>query len=78
MEYWITNNLAMDGLTRLMLAERAWGIEKYHRGLKQCAGAGRSKVGMSRARRVHMGCVIRAFVRLERRRLTTGIGWIKV
>jgi putative transposase len=76
-EYGITNDLAMDEMTRLMFAERAWGIEEYHRGLKQCTGAERCQVRMSRAQRVHVGCAIRAFVRLEWHRFRTGIGWIE-
>jgi hypothetical protein len=28
-EHWIANDLSMDDLTQLVLAERAWGIEEY-------------------------------------------------
>jgi hypothetical protein len=35
-EHWATDDLAMDELTRLGMAERTWAIENYHRGLKQC------------------------------------------
>jgi hypothetical protein len=76
-EYWITNDLAMDEASRLMFAERAWGIEEYHRGLKQCTGAERCQVRLGRAQRVHIGCSIRAFVRLEWHRFTTGVNWIE-
>ena len=76
-EHWITNDLGMDEATRLMFAERAWGIEEYHRGLKQCTGVERCQVRMSRAQRVHIGCALRAFVRLEWHRFTTGISWIE-
>jgi putative transposase len=76
-EHWITNDLSMDEQTRLGLAERAWGIEEYHRGLKQCTGAERCQVRMGRAQRVHIGCAIRAFVRLEWHRFTTGVNWIE-
>jgi putative transposase len=76
-EHWITNDLQMDEVTRRVLAERAWGIEEYHRGLKQCTGVERCQVRMSRAQRVHIGCAIRAFVRLEWHRFTTGISWIE-
>ncbi len=44
-EYWATNDLAMDELTRLAHAERCWAIEKYHRGLKQCCGVERARSG---------------------------------
>jgi hypothetical protein len=74
-EYWITNDLDMDEATRLAYAERAWGVEEYHRGLKQCTGVDRCQARMSRAQRVHIGCAIRAFVRLEYHRFTTGVSW---
>ena len=76
-EHWITNDLEMDEVQRRVLAERAWGIEEYHRGLKQCTGVERCQVRMSRAQRVHIGCAIRAFVRLEWYRFTTGISWFE-
>jgi putative transposase len=76
-EYWITNDLSMDEARRLMFAERARGIEEYHRGLKQCTGAERCQVRMGRAQRAHIGCAIRAFVRLEWHRFQTGIGWLE-
>src|SRR4051794_34589481 len=74
-EYWATNDLAMDDLTRLSYAERAWAIENDHRGLKQCRGVERSRVRASRARRNHIGLAIRAFLRLERHFYATGISW---
>jgi putative transposase len=76
-EHWITNDLSMDEATRLGYAERAWGVEEYHRGLKQCTEVDRCQVRMSRAQRAHIGCAIRAFVRLEWHRLTTGVGWLE-
>jgi hypothetical protein len=76
-EHWITNDLSMDELTRLMYAERAWGIEEYHRGLKQCTGADRCQTRMSLTQRNHIGCAIRAFVRLEWHRFTTGVSWFE-
>jgi putative transposase len=74
-EYWATNDLEMDELGRLTYAERAWAIENYHRGLKQCCGVERSQVRSSRARRNHIGLAIRAFLRLERHFYVTGISW---
>ena len=47
-EYWATNDLAMDELARLRLAEWCWAIEDYHRGLKQCCGVERSQVRSAR------------------------------
>src|SRR6266545_3875373 len=74
-EHWITTDLSMDEGTRLMFAERAWGIEEYHRGLKQHCGVDRCQTRMSKAQRNHIGLAIRAFVRLEWHRFTTGISW---
>ena len=74
-EYWVTNDLAMDELTRLMFAERAWGIEEYHRGLKQNCAVDRCQTRRANAQRNHIGFAIRAFVRLEWHRFTTGVSW---
>lgn len=74
-EHWATDDLAMDELTRLALAERTWAIESYHRGLKQCCGAERCQARSSRAQRNHIGMAIRAFLRLERHFYATGISW---
>jgi len=67
-EYWATNDLAVGELTRLKYAEWAWG-------LKQHCGVERADVRAARAQRNHVGCAIRAFLRLEQHRLVTGVGW---
>jgi putative transposase len=74
-EHWATNDLAMDELTRLALAERTWAIENYHRGLKQCCGVERCQARAGRAQRNHIGMSIRAFLRLERHFYATGVSW---
>ncbi len=74
-EYWATNDLGMGEGERLKYAEFAWGIEVYHRALKQECGVERAMVRAGRAQRNHIGMAIRAFVRLEWHRLRTGIGW---
>ena len=74
-EYWATNDLTMGALTRRKYAEFAWGIEVYHRGLKQHCGAERAEVRAARAQRNHINCAIRAFLRLEQHRLVTGVSW---
>jgi putative transposase len=74
-EYWATNDLSMDELTRLQNAEQSWAIEDYHRGLKQCCGVERGQVRAARAQRNHIGMAIRAFVRLEVHFFRTGISW---
>jgi hypothetical protein len=76
-EHWITNDLTMDEAVRLAYAEQSWGIEEYHRGLKQHCGADGSQVRYTRAIRNHVGCAIRAFVRLEWQRFTTGVSWFE-
>lgn len=74
-EHWITNDLGMDETTRLGFAERAWGIEEYHRGLKQHTAVDRCQTRQGAAQRNHIGWAIRAFVRLEWHRFTTGVSW---
>lgn len=76
-EYWATNDLAMDELGRRQRAELSGGIEEYHRGLKQYGGVERCPVRYARAQRNHLGCAIRAFVRLEWHRFTTGVSWFE-
>jgi len=73
--HWATNDLGMDEPTRLMFGELSWGIEEYHRGLKQFTGVERCQVRAARGQRNHIGCAIRAFVRLEYHRFTTGVSW---
>jgi hypothetical protein len=74
-EHWITNDLGMDEWTRLGLAEQAWGIEVFHRGLKQHTAVDRCQTRMAKAQRNHIGFALRAFVRLEWHRVTTGVSW---
>jgi len=74
-DYWATNDLNLGELQRLQLAQFAWAIEEYHRGLKQCCGAERAQVRSSRAQRNHIGLSIRAFLRLELNWFATGISW---
>lgn len=76
-EYWATNDLAMDELTRLKFAEQASLIENYHRGVKQFCGIAQAQVRSARAQRNHIGMALRAFLRLEYHRLRTGISWFE-
>jgi hypothetical protein len=77
-EYWATNDFSLDEGVRLRYAELSWGIEVYHRTLKQGCGVERAQVRAARAQRNHIGMAIRVFVRFERHRIRTGIGWYKV
>lgn len=76
-EHWATNDLTMDELERLRLAEQSWSIEEYHRGIKQFCGVERCHVRYARGQRNHIGLSLRAFVRLEWHRFTTGISWFE-
>lgn len=72
-EYWATNDLTMDELGRLGLAELCWSIEEYHRALKQCCNVERCQARSARAQRNHIGMAIRAFARLSWNFFTTGV-----
>ncbi|KKK72760.1 hypothetical protein LCGC14_2900650, partial [marine sediment metagenome] len=48
-EFWATNHLEMDELTRLRLTENAAMIETCHRGSKQFCGIERAQVRIARA-----------------------------
>lgn len=74
-EYWATNDLEMSELTRLELAERVWAVEEYHRGLKQYCGVERCQARGHTAQRNHVGLAIRALLRLEWHRYSTGVSW---
>lgn len=74
-EYWATSDLALTELLRQKYGELAWGIEVYHRGLKQFCGVERAQVRAARAQRNHITCALRAFLRLEQHRLVTGLSW---
>ena len=50
-EYWATNDLQMDELTRLKYTEWSWTIEEYHRGIKQFVGIERGQVRSARTQR---------------------------
>jgi hypothetical protein len=74
-EYWATSDLTMTMHARTEVAKQVWTIEPYHRGLKQFCGVERCTARSARAQRNHIGWAIRAFVRLEYHRITTGTSW---
>jgi DDE superfamily endonuclease len=76
-QHWFTNDPGLGDLGRLAYAEAAWSVEEYHRGLKQCTGVDRCQCLAAKAQRGHIGSAIRAFVRLEYHRFTTGVGWVE-
>lgn len=72
-EYWATNNLMMDEIRRLTLAERSWAIEDYHRILKQTCSVERCQLQSSRSQKNHIGLAIRAMARLTWTFFQTGV-----
>lgn len=76
-EYWVTNDTGLGEVGRLTFAELSWAVEEFHRGLKQFTGAERCQVRYGPAQRNHIGLSIRAFVRLEWHRFTTGVSWFE-
>lgn len=76
-EYWATSDLSMTDGGRKRLARQVWAIETYHRGLKQFCGVERCAARRARMQRNHIGWAIRAFLRLEYHRITTGTSWFE-
>lgn len=74
-EYWASSDPDLAEAQRAPLAALAWGIEQYHRGLKQCCGVEKAQVRAAKAQRNHIGCALRAFLRLETQRMRTGRSW---
>lgn len=76
-EHWATSNLAMTLEQCAEYAYAAWGIEVYHRGLKQFCGVERAQHRGQVAQRNHIGLAIRAFLRLESQRSVQGRSWFE-
>ncbi len=74
-DYWATDDLEMNEAQRKDLSGGGWGIEVYHRGLKQCCGAEKSHVRKTAEMISHIHLSLRAFLRLEAHRLKTGVSW---
>jgi putative transposase len=74
-EYWATDDLEMKEKEREELSDQGWGIEVYHRGLKQCCGVERSQVRIAAKQLAHIALSLRAFLRLELERLRHGVSW---
>ena len=74
-EHWATNDLEMPEQQRESLAHQAWGIEVYHRGLKQCCGVEKCQVRTAEGQRNHIRLSLQAFLRLEAHRLSAGVSW---
>jgi putative transposase len=74
-EHWATDDLQMAESTREDLEARSWGIEVYHRGIKQCCGVEQAQVRKAAEQKSHLLMALRAFLRLEVHRLRTGMSW---
>jgi len=74
-EYWATSDLTMTQEEREEWARQAFGIEVYHRGIKQCCGIEKCQAQTKEAQRGHIQLALRAFVRLEANWLETGVSW---
>ena len=73
--HWASNDLELTPQQQDDLKDQAWGIERYHRGLKQCCGVEKCQARKAAAQRGHIGMAIQAFVRLEVHRLRSGVSW---
>jgi putative transposase len=62
--YWATNKLDMNVMECLSLGEKTWGIEEYHREIKQYCGVERCQARSRKAQINHIGLSIRACLRL--------------
>jgi putative transposase len=76
-QYWATDVLDMKEEKRKELAKKAWKIEEYHRGIKQFCGVERCQARRNNVQRAHIMMAIRAFLRFEIHRITTGITWFE-
>jgi putative transposase len=74
-EHWATSDLAMTEAERAEWARQAFGIEVYHRGIKQCCGIEKCQAQLEAAQRGHIQLALRAFVRLEAHWRQTGVSW---
>ncbi|VEP16683.1 transposase [Hyella patelloides LEGE 07179] len=63
----------------ITIHDRHWGIEAFHRAIKQVCGICRFMVRNTRAIQTHIFCSLQAFVRLEKMRSTNSISnWYQV
>jgi putative transposase len=74
-QYWATDDLKMDAKKRDELESMGWGIEVYHRGIKQCCGIEKAQARTERSQRAHVLLSLRAFLRLEVNRLVKAVSW---
>ena len=76
-QYWATDVLDMQEEKRKELTKKAWKIEEYHRGIKQFCGVERCQARRNSVQRAHILMTLRAVLRFEIQRITTGITWFE-
>jgi putative transposase len=74
-EYWATSDLSMTEAEWAEWARQGFGIENYHRGLKQCCGIEKCQARKAAAQRGHIQLALRAYVRLETHWWNSGVSW---
>jgi hypothetical protein len=74
-EYWASDDRELTEPQRAERTGQAWGIETYHRAIKQCCGIACCQVRSAAGQLQHLLCAVRAFLRLEAHRLRTGTTW---
>ena len=74
-EYYATDDLETSAKESERLSDQGWGIEVYHRGIKQCCGVERSQVRDAIKQLSHISLSLRAFLRLELERIRKGVSW---
>ena len=74
-QHWATSDVEMTETKWRQWTKACWGIESYHRGLKQCCGAERAQVRSATGQKNHLLLCLRAFLRLEATRLQTARSW---
>ncbi|GIV20092.1 MAG: hypothetical protein KatS3mg023_1843 [Armatimonadota bacterium] len=65
----------MTEAQRAQWEQLGWGIEEYHRAVKQCCGVERAQVRQAVCWLGHLQCALRAFLRLGSYRLRSGVSW---
>ncbi len=76
-EHWATNDLEKSQLERLALPEKSWGIEQYHRSIKQLYGVEKCQARTAKAQRNRITLALHAFLRLETYSYATGYSWFE-
>ena len=64
--YLVTNDLQMSGGQIETLYKRRWGVEEYHKSIKQNASIGSSPAHTERTQSNHVFSAIYAYIKLER------------